>query len=82
MAFEVKREKLIADLGTMIMLRAVETADGKRYVDLRKYFRGDDGAARPTSKGIMLSVEKWQELSAQSQILTADIVHYFENDEV
>lgn len=35
---------------------------GKQYVDLRIYYKGDDGEFRPSKKGLTVSVDLFPEL--------------------
>lgn len=35
---------------------------GKQYVDLRIYYKGDDGEFHPSKKGLTLSIELFPEL--------------------
>jgi len=35
---------------------------GKQYVDLRIYYKGDDGEFRPSKKGLTLSLDLFSEL--------------------
>jgi len=35
---------------------------GKKYVDLRIYYKGDDGEFHPSKKGLTLSIELFPEL--------------------
>ncbi len=42
---------------------------GKQYVDIRIYYKGDDGEYRPSKKGVTLSVELFPELEAGVQSL-------------
>ncbi len=40
---------------------------GKQYVDIRIYYKGDDGEFHPSKKGVTLSVELFPELEAGFQ---------------
>ncbi len=42
---------------------------GKQYVDIRIYYKGDDGEFHPSKKGVTLSVELFPELEAGMQKL-------------
>jgi hypothetical protein len=35
---------------------------GKQYVDLRVYYKGDDGEFRPSKKGVTISLDLFPEL--------------------
>lgn len=42
---------------------------GKQYVDLRIYYRGDDGEFHPSKKGLTLSLDLFPELEEAVQKL-------------
>lgn len=42
---------------------------GKQYVDLRIYYRGDDGEYHPSKKGLTLSLDLFPELEEAMQKL-------------
>lgn len=42
---------------------------GKQYVDVRIYYKGDDGEYHPSKKGLTLSVELFPELETGLQKL-------------
>ncbi len=42
---------------------------GKQYVDIRIYYKGDDGDFHPSKKGVTLSVDLFPELEAGMQKL-------------
>ena len=43
---------------------------GKQYVDLRIYYKGDDGEFRPSKKGLTLSLDLFSELEQAVQKLS------------
>ncbi|MDY0040424.1 MAG: transcriptional coactivator p15/PC4 family protein [Desulforhabdus sp.] len=43
---------------------------GKQYVDLRVYYKGDDGEFRPSKKGLTLSLDLFSELEQAVQKLS------------
>ncbi len=42
---------------------------GKQYVDIRIYYKGDDGEFHPSKKGLTISVELFSELEVGLQKL-------------
>jgi len=42
---------------------------GKQYVDIRIYYKGDDGEFHPSKKGVTLAVDLFSELEAGVQKL-------------
>jgi hypothetical protein len=48
---------------------SITTFKGKQYVDIRIYYKGDDGEFHPSKKGVTLSVELFPELEAAMQKL-------------
>ncbi|MGV8074932.1 MAG: transcriptional coactivator p15/PC4 family protein [Syntrophobacteraceae bacterium] len=47
---------------------------GKQYVDLRIYYRGDDGEFHPSKKGLTVSLDLFPELEEAVQKLREVIV--------
>lgn len=41
---------------------SISVYKGKQYVDLRVYYKGDDGEFRPSKKGLTLSLDLFPEL--------------------
>jgi len=48
---------------------SVTSFKGKQYVDIRIYYKGDDGDFHPSKKGLTLSVELFPELETGLQKL-------------
>ena len=47
--------------------------NGKKYVDIRKYYKDESGEEKPTKKGITMSPENWNELVNKIDDIKTDI---------
>lgn len=52
---------------------SVSVYKGKQYVDLRIYYKGDDGEFHPSKKGLTLSLDLFPELEEAVEKLSAVI---------
>ncbi len=52
---------------------SVSVYKGKQYVDLRIYYKGDDGEFHPSKKGLTLSLDLFSELEEAVEKLSAVI---------
>lgn len=62
--FKIDKEEVLYEVnkkGNAVRVTKTTTTDGKTYLDIRKFYT-KDGELRPTQKGIMLSVDQWEEL--------------------
>ncbi len=76
MAFEVKRETELYSIGKLKKISILETADGKRYVNLREYFYNDEGELLPTKKGIMIQPDVFLQILEDAPLLKEKIQEF------
>ena len=53
---------------------------GKRYVDIRKYYRDEEGNPKPSGKGISMAYEDFEAVMDILKSNEADIMAFLEDD--
>lgn len=57
-----KESKTIAEIKQGNIVISISEFNGVKYLDIRKYFKTEEGELQPTKKGIALSKVQFQEL--------------------
>ncbi len=77
MAFEVTKEQELFSISKLKKVSALETKDGKQYINIREYFFNDEGELLPTKKGIMIQPDTFLKMLDQAPELKDKIQTFF-----